>query len=226
MSIGSKLTLRFGVGLLLVAALIFIPAGTWRYWQGWAYLALFFIPGVTLSFWLYRRDPQLIERRLQSKEKVTEQRVLIRLLKPVFVVVFLLAGLDYRMGWTRREFGGVPLWLTIVAQVAFLGGLLLTFWVMRVNSYASRTIQVETGQTVVSTGPYAVVRHPMYSGSILLWVATPLALGSYVALPAFALLIPFYVLRLLNEEKILRQELAGYGEYCAHTRFRLVPMVW
>jgi len=205
MSIGSKLVMRFSVGLILVAALVFVPAGTWRYWQGWVYLALFFVPGVTLSLYLYRRDPQLIERRLQSKEKIRDQRLLLRVLKPVFVVAFLLA---------------------VVSQAVFLGGLLLAFWVMKVNRYASRTIQVEAGQTVISSGPYAVVRHPMYSGSILMWISTPLALGSYVALPAFAVLIPLYVLRLLNEEKVFRQELPGYLEYCARTRFLLVPRVW
>jgi len=226
MSVGSRLVLRFSVGLLLVAVLLFVPAGTLYYWQGWAYLALFFVPGVTLSLWLYRRDPQLIERRLQSKEKVKEQKMLVRLLKPVFVAVFLLAGLDYRMGWTRREFGRVPLWLTILAQALFLAGILLVFWVMKVNSYASRTVQVEAGQKVISDGPYRTVRHPMYSGSILMWIATPVALGSYFALPAFAVLIPFYVIRLLNEEEVLRRELPGYPEYCERTRFRLAPRVW
>ena len=114
----------------------------------------------------------------------------------------------------------------VLSQVVFLGGFFLVFWTMKVNSFASRTIQVEPGQPVISSGPYRLVRHPLYSGSIVLWLSTPLMLGSFIALPAFALLVPFYVLRLLNEEKILRQELPGYPEYCVRTRFRLVPFVW
>jgi protein-S-isoprenylcysteine O-methyltransferase Ste14 len=114
----------------------------------------------------------------------------------------------------------------LLCQALILGGLLLVVWVMKVNSFASRTIQVEAGQRVISTGPYRMVRHPLYSGSLVMWLATPLALGSYIAWPAFALLIPFYVFRLLNEEKVLRQELPGYPEYCLRTRFRLVPFVW
>jgi protein-S-isoprenylcysteine O-methyltransferase Ste14 len=222
MNLGSRIVLRFTIGLILVGALSFIPAGSLRYWQAWSYLALFFIPGVSVSLYLWKRDPQLIERRLQSKEKVSEQRLLMRMLKPVFVAAFLLPGLDYRLGWSRRYPGGVPLWLV----VAFLGGLLLVFWVMKVNSFASRTIQVEAEQKVISSGPYRIVRHPMYLGSLVMWLATPLALGSYFALPAFALLIPFYVFRLLNEEKVLRRELPGYSEYCDVTPSRLVPFVW
>ena len=176
--------------------------------------------------YLWKRDPQLIERRLQSTEKFREQRLLMRVLKPVFVAAFVLPGLDYRFGWSRRYLRGVPLWLVVACQAVFLGGLLLVFWVMKVNSFASRTIQVEAGQKVISSGPYGLVRHPMYSGSLLMWLATPLALGSYFAWPAFALLIPFYMFRLLNEEKVLRRELPGYPEYCNHARYRLVPRVW
>ena len=167
-----------------------------------------------------------MERRLQSKEKVSEQKLLMRVTRPLFLAAFLLPGLDYRLGWSRTFLGAVPVWLILLSQVLVLGGFLFVFWVMKVNSFAARTIQVEAGQKVISTGPYGVVRHPLYSGSLVMWLATPLALGSYIAWPAFALLIPFYVIRLLNEEKVLRQELPGYSEYCQRTRFRLVPFVW
>jgi protein-S-isoprenylcysteine O-methyltransferase Ste14 len=226
MNLGSRMVLRFTIGLILVGALLFIPAGTLRYWPGWSYLALFFIPGVSASLYLWKRDPQLIERRLQGEEKVSEQRLLMRVLKPLFVAAFLLPGLDCRLGWSRRYLGGVPLWLVVACQAVFLGGILSVFWVMKVNSFASRTIQVEAGQKVISSGPYGLVRHPMYSGSLMMWLSTPLALVSYFAWPAFALLIPFYVIRLLNEEKVLRRELPGYSEYCKSTRYRLVPFVW
>ncbi|HXR09496.1 MAG TPA: isoprenylcysteine carboxylmethyltransferase family protein, partial [Candidatus Acidoferrales bacterium] len=176
--------------------------------------------------YFYRHDPQLVERRLQSKEKVSEQKLLITVSKPLFLAALLLPGLDYRWGWSRTLLGGVPLWLILLSQVLVLAGFLMVFWVMKVNSFASRTIQVEAGQKVISAGPYGMVRHPLYSGSLVMWLATSLALGSYIACPAFALLIPVYVFRLLNEEKVLRQELPGYSEYCLRTRFRLVPLVW
>jgi len=120
----------------------------------------------------------------------------------------------------------VPLWLSLVSDAMILGGLLMIFWVRKVNRFASRTIQVEAGQKVISSGPYALVRHPMYSGSHVIWLCAPQALGSYIGWPAFTLLIPFCVFRLLNEEKFLRQELPGYREYCLRTRFRLIPFVW
>jgi protein-S-isoprenylcysteine O-methyltransferase Ste14 len=226
MSLGSRLIGHFAVSLIVLASLLFIPAGSLRFWQGWAFMAVVFIPVVSSMVYLYRHDPRLIERRLQSREKISEQRLLIRGLKVVFFAAFLLPGLDYRFGWSRRFLGGVPLWLELLSLALVFGGYLFVFWVLKVNSFASRTIQVEAGQKVISDGPYGIVRHPMYLGSLLIFLAVPLALGSYFAWPAFALLIPVYVLRLLNEEKVLLQELPGYSEYCERTRFRLVPYVW
>jgi len=206
--------------------MLFIPAGSWKYWQGWAFLGVTFIPSTVAYLYFYKHDPQLLERRLQSKEQVSEQKLLVRVTRPLFLAAFLIPGLDYRWGWSRTLLGGVPPWLTLLCQVLVLGGFLFVFWVLKVNSFASRTIQVEAGQKVISTGPYAVVRHPLYSGSVVMWIAAPLALGSYFAWPAFALLVPFYVIRLLNEEKVLRRDLPGYPEYCQQTHFRLVPFVW
>ncbi len=226
MTLISKLIFRLFTGLILVSALLFIPAGTLRFWQGWVLMALGFIPTGFAFFYLYKRDPQLIARRLETKEIVSQQKLLIRLSRPLFFLIFLLPSLDYRFGWSRMHFHPVPLWLMVLAQILFLCGFAIVFWTMNVNSYASRTIQVEPGQKVISSGPYRLVRHPLYSGSIVMWVSTPLVLGSFVAVPLFALLVPFYVLRLLNEEKILHQELPGYSEYCQKTRFRLLPFVW
>lgn len=226
MSLKSRIFLRLFLGLIIVAAMLFIPAGSLRFWQGWVFMILVFIPVISSYLYFYKHDPQLVERRLQGEEKVSEQRVLIRLLKLVFFAAFLLPGLDYRFDWSRNSLGAVPLWLTLLAQVLLLGGLFFVFWVLKVNSFASRTIQVEAGQSVISDGPYRMVRHPMYSGSVVMWLVIPLALGSYFAWPAFALLIPIYVFRLLNEEKVLRQELPGYPAYCLRTRYRLVPFVW
>jgi protein-S-isoprenylcysteine O-methyltransferase Ste14 len=226
MSLRSKSILYLSLGPITVAGLLFISAGSLRFWQAWTFMALLFIPLISSFLHFYKHDPQLIERRLQSKEKISEQKLLVRLLKPVFIAAFLLPGLDFRFGWSRTSLGVVPLWLTLLSQALVLGGLLLVVWVMKVNSFASRTIQVEAGQKVISTGPYRMVRHPMYLGSLVMYLFAPLALGSYFALPAFALLIPIVVFRLLNEEKVLRQELPGYPEYCLRTRFRLVPFVW
>ncbi len=226
MSLKSRLVLRSFLGLIFAAAMLFVPAGSLRFWQGWTFMALVFIPVISFFVYFYNHDPQLIERRLQRKEKIREQRLLIGFLGPVFFAAFLLPGLDYRFGWSRTSLGAVPLWLTLLAQVLILAGLLIVFWVLKVNSFAARTIQVEAGQRVISSGPYRMVRHPMYAGSIVMWLSMPLALGSYVAWPAFALLVPFYVFRLLNEEEVLRQELPGYTEYCLRTRHRLVPFVW
>ncbi len=140
--------------------------------------------------------------------------------------MFFLPALDYRMRWSRTLLGEVPLWLNLLADALVLIGILLVNWVIGVNRFASKTVRLESGQKVVSTGPYRLVRHPMYSANLVVWIATPLALGSWVAWPFSLPLIPIYVLRLLNEEGFLRDQLPGYLEYCQKTRFRLVPFVW
>ena len=205
---------------------MFVPAGSLRFWQGWVFITIVFVSIGGAFLYFYKHDPQLIERRLQTKEKVQEQKILVRVWKPFFLVALLLPGLDYRFGWSRTLLGGVPLWLELLSQALLLGALLFVVWVLKVNSFAASTIQVESGQKVISTGPYAIVRHPMYLGAVVMMLCTPLALGSYVALPVFVLTIPFYIFRLLNEEKVLRQELPGYSEYCLHTRYHLIPFLW
>jgi protein-S-isoprenylcysteine O-methyltransferase Ste14 len=225
-SLGVRVTFRLCFVLIAAAAILFIPARTLRFWQAWAFLALAFIPTAATYFYFLRRDPQLVERRLQTREQDPNQRFLMRWSKPFFFVVFLLPGFDHRLGWSRTLLEGVPLWLTLVSEALVLGNLLFVGWVMKVNSFAAHAVQVEAGQRVISIGPYCLVRHPLYSGSLMAWLFTPLALGSYVALPAFALLIPFYISRLLNEEKVLRKQLPGYTAYCHRTPFRLIPFVW
>jgi len=157
--------------------------------------------------YFFKTDPRFLETRLDDREQVGEQKQLIRWSGPLFVVAFLLPGLDHRFGWSQRLHLAVPLWLTLLSLAMALAAILLVLWVMNVNRYAAHTIQVVAGQTVISSGPYRFVRHPLYSGAALLWVFTPLALGSFVALPAFVLLESFYVIRLLNEEKLLRASL-------------------
>jgi protein-S-isoprenylcysteine O-methyltransferase Ste14 len=226
MSLKARLVVQCALTAFVTGAILFLPAGTWKFWPGWIFLAVLTILLVGGSIYFAEHDPQLVERRLQTREKVAEQKVIMRLAALIFFGAFLLPGFDFRYGWSQRSFGGVPVWLMILSGAIALAGYLMTYWVLVTNSYASRIIQVEKEQRVISVGPYRIVRHPMYLGALISLVFAPLALGSYWAVPAFALVIPVIVLRLLNEEKILRQELAGYSEYCSHTRWRLIPFVW
>lgn len=226
MSLGWKLGLRVMGSLLAFGVMFFLEAGTLRYWEAWAFLAVWFIPGIVFCVYFYKRDPVLVQRRLQSREKVKAQKWIMRVAYAAFFVGFVIPGLDYRFGWSRRWAGPVPTWLEAVSLGIVLAAYLAVVWVMDVNRYAARTIQVEAGQRVISTGPYKWVRHPFYFCSIVMLLFVPLGLGSWVALPVFALVIPVYVARLLNEEKLLGRELAGYTEYCETTRYRLVPCIW
>jgi protein-S-isoprenylcysteine O-methyltransferase Ste14 len=226
MGLGSRLLILTVVLLALAVAVVFLPAGSWSFWQGWAFLAAYFIPSTLGFIYFFRHGKDLVESRLRTEEKVEEQKLLIRVGRLLFLVALALPGFDYRLGWSRNTLGAVPVWLTAVSLAMVAFGAIFVLWVFKVNSFAGRTIEVETGQAVVSTGPYAWVRHPMYTGSLVLFMFTPLALGSWVALPAFALLIPFFALRLLNEEKVLHAELAGYPEFCTKTRYHLIPLVW
>ncbi len=207
-------------------ALLFLPAGTLDFWEAWVFLGILFIPMVIFSVYYYQHDPALVRRRMQAHEKVKQQQWIIRAATMLSVLGLLMPGLDHRFGWTRRLTDGIPLWVEIVAQVLVLSGYLGTMWVIHVNRFAARTIQVEAGQKVVSTGPYGVVRHPMYSFATLMWLAIAPSLGSYVSLPFFALLLPIFAARLLNEEEVLRRDLPGYVEYCQRTRYHLIPYIW
>ncbi len=220
-SLKTRLILRSLFAVLFVAAFLFLPAGSFRYWQGWVFMALLFLPMPITSVYFLKRDPQLVERRLHTEEKNRAQKTIIRWAQLIVFASLLIPGLDYRFGWSR-----VPLWLTILSQVFFFAGYLITLWVMKENSFASRTVQVEEGQKVISTGPYRLVRHPMYFGAVLMLLFTPGALGSWWALPGFLLAIPLIVLRLLDEEKMLCRDLPGYSDYCLRTRSRLLPLLW
>src|SRR5258708_5756242 len=195
-SLQTRLIFRSLFAFILVAVILFIPAGSFRYWQGWVFMAILFLPMPMTSVYFLKRDPQLVERRLRTEEKITEQRTIIKWAQLVFFASLAIPGLDYRFGWSR-----VPLWLTILSQLFVFAGYLITLWVMKENSFASRTVQIEEGQRVISTGPYRLVRHPMYFGAVLMLLFTPLAFGSWWALPGFLLVIPLIRLRLLNEEK-------------------------
>ena len=165
-------------------------------------------------------------RRLRHEEVDAAQKLFQRIFVPVTLAALALTGLDFRFGWSRHWPGPVPLAVVLAAQALAVAGYWFVFWVMKTNAFASSTIQVEAGQSVIQSGPYALVRHPMYLGMITMSLASPLALGSYMALPVFALLVPVFIYRLIHEERTLRRELEGYGEYCARVRHRLIPHLW
>jgi protein-S-isoprenylcysteine O-methyltransferase Ste14 len=213
-------------GSFVYPLLLFIPAGTLYYWQAWTFLAAWYIPGAIAFQYFSKRDPAVLRRRTRMKETRAEQKPIMLATYTTMFVAFLIAGLDFRLGWTRELLAPVPLSLQLIALLVVLAGRLLTYWVMDVNHYAARTVQVEAGQKVISGGPYKWVRHPMYLGLVLMMLFTPLALASYFALPLFTLTVPLLLLRLVNEERVLQHDLTGYAEYCQGTRYRLVPYMW
>jgi protein-S-isoprenylcysteine O-methyltransferase Ste14 len=213
--------------LLLIAApiamglLFFVPAGTTEYWQAWLYMAVLLIPVVFVVLYFLGKDPAFIQRRLRTKETEAAQSLIVKASMAVGLIAFLVPGLDMRFGWSH-----VPAWASVAADIIVLLGYSLVFLAFRENSFAGRTVQVEKGQKVISGGPYSVIRHPMYLGTLVLFIATPFALGSYAAVPLFLLFVPMMVLRILNEEEVLRRGLPGYAEYCDKVRYRLVPGIW
>ena len=209
----------FSIPMLFI--LLFLPAGTLAYWQAWVYLAILLIPMFFVLLYLLKNDPALLERRMRMRERVKEQNLIIKLSYIVFIVAFVLPGLDRRFGWSH-----VPVGVVIAADVLVLLGYGLFALVMRENSYASRVIEVTEGQKVITSGPYAIVRHPMYLGAGTMYFFSPLALGSYWAMLPAVLIIVVIVARILNEEKVLARDLPGYREYMQKTRYRLIPGVW
>ena len=206
---------------LVLAAFFFLTAGTLAYWEAWVYLFILFTPMTGLSIYLLRHDPALLERRLQYKERRKQQKGIIALSYPIFLLAFLLPGLDKRFGWTDT-----PLAAIIIAQVLVLAGYAIVIWVFRENSYASRIIEVQSGQKVIDTGSYSFIRHPMYLGVGTLYILSPLALGSWLAIiPALPLLIVLFF-RIRDEEIALARDLPGYIDYMLKERYRLIPGIW
>ena len=212
---------KFTCGLLMAGLLMFLPAGTFYYTYGWLLIGLLFAPMLIAGFVMFFKTPDFLEKRLDVKEKQGTQKGVIALSGLMFIAGFVLAGLDFRFGWSE-----MPLWVTITASVLFLIAYALYAEVMRENAYLSRTIKVEEGQTVVDTGMYAVVRHPMYSVTLLLFLMIPLVLGSWYSLIAFAFYPAIIIVRLKDEEELLTRELKGYAEYKEKVKYRLIPFIW
>ena len=212
---------KFTCGLLLVGLLIFLPAGTFRYTYGWYFITLLFAPMLAVGVFMLFKAPEFLKKRLDAKEKQTAQKGVVAFSGLMFAAGFVVAGLDFRFGWSN-----MPPWVIITASVLFLVAYALYAEVMRENAYLSRTIKVEEGQTVVDTGLYGIVRHPMYAVTILLFLMIPLILGSWYAFVAFAFYPAIIVVRLKDEEDLLTKELSGYTEYKQKVKYRLLPFIW
>jgi protein-S-isoprenylcysteine O-methyltransferase Ste14 len=212
---------KFTCGLLLVGLLIFLPAGTLSYTYGWLLVSLLFGPMLIAGFVMLSKSPEFLKKRLDAKEKQGTQKGVVAFSGLMFIVGFVVAGLDFRFGWSK-----MPLWVTIVASALFLVAYALYAEVMRENAYLSRTIKVEQGQTVVDTGLYGIVRHPMYAVTLLLFLAMPLVLGSWYALIVFAFYPAIIIVRLKDEEALLTKELPGYAQYKQKVKYRLIPFIW
>ena len=213
--------IKVTLGILLVGALVFLPAGTLSYPQGWLFMGLLFVPMVIAGFVMLFKAPDLLAKRLDAKEKQGDQKAVVAVSGLMFVGGFVVAGLDHRFGWSR-----MPLAVTVISSVLFLAAYGLYAEVLRENAYLSRTIKVEEGQTVISTGLYGIVRHPMYAATIMLFLMMPLVLGSWYAAIIFLVYPALIIIRLQGEEKLLCQELPGYDEYCKKVKYRLIPFIW
>lgn len=213
--------IKFTCGLLMVGLLIFLPAGTLGYTYGWLFVGLLFVPMLIAGFIMLTKAPDFLRKRLDAKEKQATQKGVVAFSGLMFIAGFVVAGLDFRFGWST-----VPTWVVIAASVLFLIAYALYAEVMRENAYLSRTIKVEEGQTVVDTGLYGIVRHPMYAVTILLFLMIPLVLGSWYALIAFAFYPAIIIVRLKDEETLLTKELPGYEAYKQKVKYRLIPYIW
>ena len=208
-------------GLVLVSALLFIPAGSTVYFGAYLFIALLFIPMLILGIFLLVKSPDVLEKRLDSKEKEGTQKGILALSGLMFIIGFLVAGLDFRFGWSY-----VPSWIVIIASIVLILSYALYAEVMRENAYISRTVRVHNGQTVVDKGLYGIIRHPMYAVTVWLFLSIPLILGSWWAFLCFTPYIPIIAVRIVNEEKVLARELKGYTEYMKKVKYRLIPLVW
>ena len=208
-------------GVILVGLLIFVPAGTIDFPNGKLFMAILFVPMFLAGIVMMFKSPDLLEKRLKSKEKQAEQNIVIKLSALMFIAGFVLAGLSFRFGWYRLPFS-----ISIIGSVAFLVAYLMYAEVMRENAYLSRIIEVQEGQKVISTGLYGIVRHPMYSATVILFLSMPLILGSAISFVIFLIYPLIIAKRIKNEEALLEKELEGYKEYKQKVKYRLLPFVW
>lgn len=209
---------------VIFGALLFVPAGTLHYWQGWLFLVVFFVGSSLITIGIMKHDPALLQRRMKAgptAEKRPAQKLIMLLMTALFVTMFILSGIDHRLGWSD-----LPAPAVLVGDGLVALSYSIFYWVMRENSFASSTIELAEGQKVISTGPYRIVRHPMYVGGLILLLAIPLALGSAWALLLFLPAIPILIWRIVDEERFLDTHLEGYSDYCGRVKYRLVPKIY
>ncbi len=212
---------KFIFGIVLVGAMLFLPAWTFDYFGAWLFLGILFIPMLIMGIVMFLKTPELLEKRLANKEKESAQKGVVGISALMFLGGFILSALDFRFGWSS-----VPLWLMLSAAGVFLVGYALYAAVLRENAYLSRTVEVQDGQRVIDTGLYSVVRHPMYLATLLMFLPMPLVLGSLWGLIPFAIYPVAIVVRIINEEKVLSEGLPGYSEYIKKVKYRLIPFIW
>lgn len=213
--------IKFLAGLILFGLLLFLPAGTFEYWNAWVLIAALFGPMLVLGAVLLIKSPELLAKRLASKEKESQQKTVVALSALMFLASFILAGLDFRYGWTS-----LPSWTVWAATGVLLMSYLMYAEVMRENAYLSRTIEVQDNQKVIDTGLYGIVRHPMYSATVFLFLSMPLVLGSMMSFVVMLVYIPIINARIKNEEKVLSEGLPGYQEYKQKVRSKVIPFIW
>ena len=212
---------KIAIGIIIVGLLLFIPAGTINYWNGWLFMGILFIPMFLAGIVMMIKNPELLKKRLNAKEEQNEQKIVVMLSGLMFIAGFVVAGLNYRFGWII-----LPNIVSIIAAVVFIIAYILYAEVLRENTYLSRTIEVQENQKVIDTGLYGIVRHPMYAVTILLFLSMPLVLGSIISFIIF-LSYPFIIAkRIRNEEEVLEKDLEGYKEYKTKVKYRMIPFIW
>lgn len=208
-------------GLLLVGFLLFLPAGSFLYWNGWLLIAVLFVPMIVAGFVMMKKNPELLRKRLNVKEEQPEQKTVIVLSGLMFLATFIVAGLNFRFGWIVLQN-----WIVYAATAVFLLGYILYAEVLRENAYLSRTVEVQENQKVIDTGLYGIVRHPMYMSTFLLFLSMPLVLGSVISFVIMLVYIPIIAKRIRNEEQVLEEGLAGYSDYKKQVKYKVIPYVW
>lgn len=211
----------YPAGFAVLAGLFYITSGSLAYWQAWIYILIIFAWAFYISIYFLKRSPEFLERRMKYKEKELKQRTIIKIGSVIFMASFLIPGLDYRYGWSS-----VPVWLVLASDAMVVFGYYAVFLAFKENPFAARTVEVFENQKVVDTGLYAAVRHPMYSGIILIYSFTPTALGSFWSLVFVLPVIAIIIFRTLNEEEVLKRDLPGYSAYCEKVRWRILPYLW
>jgi protein-S-isoprenylcysteine O-methyltransferase Ste14 len=220
-SLLKKAITKYLLGVVAVGALLFLPAGTLNYWQGWLLMVTLFVPILLVGVFLMAKNPQLLQKRLDAKENTSQQQMVVKLSGLLFVAAFVVAGLNHRHQWLV-----LPDWAVWVAVAVFMGSYLLYVEVLRENTYLSRTIEIQANQKVIDTGLYGIVRHPMYTATTLLFLAMPLVLGSPLSLAIMLLYLPLITKRIRGEETLLEENLEGYKEYKQRVRYRMIPYIW